>query len=90
MIQSDEYFQQINRLYTFSLCMGQSPCIIPPLVPVKSSATVIDVDVWHIIWKLEMDVFGAQDNLLKAKLSQAVQSNKHWTLAFPFTVGSWV
>jgi hypothetical protein len=72
----------------FQLRMGRSPHIIPPLVPTKSSATVTDVDAWHVIRKLEMDVFEAQDNLLKAKLSQAVQANKHRTLQFPFTVGS--
>ena len=57
-------------------------------MPAKSSATVTDIDAWHIIQKLETDVFEVQDNLLKAKLSQAVQSNKHCDLNFPFTVGS--
>jgi hypothetical protein len=37
---------------------------------------------------LETDVFEAQDNLLKAKLSQAIHTNKRRTLTFPFTVGS--
>jgi len=31
-----------------------------------------------------------QDNLLKAKISQSIQSNKHCSLKFPFTVGSHV
>jgi len=44
--------------------------------------------MWHIIRKLETDVFEAQDNLLKAKMSQSIQANKHRTLSFPFTVGS--
>jgi len=74
----------------FQLHMGQSPCIIPPLVPAKSSATVTDIDAWHVIRKLETDVFEAQDNLLKAKLLQAVHMSKHRTLTFPFTVGSCV
>ena len=74
----------------FQLCMGRCPHIIPPLVPTKSSSTVTDIDAWHVIRKLETDVFEAQDILLKAKLSQAVQANKHHTLAFPFTVGSCV
>ena len=72
----------------FQLCMGRSPRIIPPLVPAKSSATVTDIDAWHVIGKLETGVLEAQDNLLKAKLSQACQANKNHTLTFPFTVGS--
>ena len=72
----------------FQLRMGRCPRIIPPLVPAKSSSTVTDIDAWHVVRKLETDVFEAQDNLLKAKLSQAVQANKHRTLSFPFTVGS--
>ena len=72
----------------FQLRMGRCPRVIPPLVPAKSSATVTDIDAWHVIRKLETDVFEAQDNLLKAKLSQAVHGNKHRTLSFPFTVGS--
>jgi hypothetical protein len=33
----------------FQLRMGRSPRIIPPLVPAKSSATVTDIDAWHVI-----------------------------------------
>jgi len=71
----------------FQLHMGRSPCMILPLVPAKSSATVVDIDAWHVIRKLETDVFKAQDNLLKAKLSQAVQANKQCMLTFPFVTG---
>ena len=53
----------------FQLHISQSPCIIPPLVTAKSSATVTDIDAWHVICELETDVFEAQDNLLKVKLS---------------------
>jgi len=74
----------------FQLHMGCSPHVIPPLVPAKSSATVADIDAWHVIRKLETDVFKAQGNLLKAKLSQAVQANKQCTLTFPFVTGSHV
>jgi len=70
--------------------MGRSPRVIPPLVPAKSSATVADIDAWHVIRKLETDVFEVQDNLLKAKLLQAVQANKQRTLTFPFITGSHV
>jgi len=74
----------------FQLHMGRSPRIIPPLVPAKPSATVMDIDAWHVIRKLESDVLEAQDNLLKAKILQSTQSNKHHTLKFPFKLGSHV
>ena len=69
---------------TFQLHMGQSPCVMLPLLPTKSSATVTDINAQHVIWKLETQ---AQDNLLKAKLSQAIEGNKNHTLMFPFAVG---
>jgi len=53
----------------FQLHMGHSPRIIPPLVPAKLSATVADVNAWHVIRQLESDIMEAQDNLLKAKIS---------------------
>jgi hypothetical protein len=59
----------------FQLCMGQSPRIIPLLVPAKPSATVADIDAWHIICHLELDVMEVQDNLLKAKITQVIQIN---------------
>jgi len=74
----------------FQLCMGHSPHTIPPLVPAKPSAMVTDIDAWHVIQKLETDVLKAQDNLLKAKILQLTQSNKHCTLKFPFKIGSHV
>ena len=72
----------------FQLRMGRSPRVIPPLIPAKSNATVTDVDAWHIIRQLETDVFEAQDNLLRAKISQSIQANKHRSLKFPFEIGS--
>jgi len=74
----------------FQLCKGHSPCIIPPLVPAKPSMTVMDINAWHVIRKLESDVLEAQDNLLMAKILQLTQSNKHRTLKFPFKLGSHV
>ena len=74
----------------FQLWMGRSPCMIPPLVPAKSNTTVTDINAWHIIHQLEMDVFEAQDDVLRTKISQSVQSNKHRSLKFPFKVGSCV
>ena len=44
-----------------------------------SARTVIDC-LTHDIWE-------AQDNLLKAKVSQAQQANKHCLGIFPFEVG---
>ena len=74
----------------FQLHMGCSPQVIPPLIPAKSSATVSDIDAWHVIWQLETDVLKAQDNLLHTKISQSTQANKHHTLKFPFHIGSHV
>jgi hypothetical protein len=44
-------------------------------VPAKPSATVADIDAWHIICHLELDVMEVQDNLLKAKITQVIQIN---------------
>ena len=40
-----------------------------------------------VIERLQHDVWEAQDNLVKAKVSQAKQANKHRTLSFPFQIG---
>ena len=56
-------------------------------MPAASSATVADIDVWYITCYLEVDVMEAQDNLLKAKIAQSVQANKHCTMNFPFKIG---
>ena len=72
----------------FQLRLGRSPRIIPPLLPAKPSTTV--ADAWHVIQQLETDVLEAQDNLLKAKISQSFQANKNHTLKFLFSIGSWV
>jgi len=37
-----------------------------------------------------MDVLEAQDNLLHAKILQAVKANKHCSMIFPFSIGSCV
>ena len=59
---------------------------------VSKSALYIS-NFWHnldgvVKTGLETDVFEVQDNLLKAKLSQAVHANKHQRLTFPFVVSS--
>jgi hypothetical protein len=71
----------------FQLCMGQSPHMILPLVPAKSSATVSEVDAWHIIHHLETDIMEAQDNLLKSKIVQSIQANKRHMPTFPCKIG---
>ena len=71
----------------FQLHMGRSPWLIPPLAPVTTSATVTEVDAWHVIRQLEIDVMDAQDNLLHAKISQSMQANKHCLTDFPFKIG---
>ena len=72
----------------FQLQFSRSLRVIPLLIPAKPSATVADIDAWHVIHRLELDVLEAQDNLLKAKISQSLQANKQWSLKFPFSIGS--
>jgi hypothetical protein len=60
---------------SFQLCLSQSPHLIPPLfAPIMPTSPEGE---WAIalIEKLQHDIFEAQDNLLKAKVSQAAQAN---------------
>jgi len=90
------HFDMMNTLnkstgfMPFQLHFSQSLRIIPPLVPIKQSATIADIEAWHVNQCLETDVLKAQDNLLKAKISQSDQANKHQTVKFPFAIGSQV
>lgn len=68
--------------------MGRSPCLIPPLLPLPHNVTTEDISAHDIIKRLQIDVLEAQDNLLRSKISQAVESNKHRSLDFPFNIGS--
>ena len=70
----------------FQLRMGRSPRIIPPLIP-NLSITPKEIAAHTIIERLTHDVWEAQDNLLKAKISQARQANKFRLGTFPFEVG---
>lgn len=70
--------------------MGRSPQVIPPLASATTSVAVTEVDVWHVIHQLEIDVMDAQNNLLHAKTSQSMQANKHRSTDltdFPFKIG---
>lgn len=74
----------------FQLRMGQSPHLIPPLIPLTKITLQEDISAHDVIEQLQNDVLEAQDNLLQAKISQSVEVNKHHSLIFPFTVGSHV
>ena len=40
--------KKLTNFTPFQLCFGQSPRIIPLLIPAKLSATMADIDAWHI------------------------------------------
>ena len=73
----------------FQLRLGRSPRLIPPLIqdqivlPLESS----ELAAQTIIDRIHHDVWEAQDNMIKAKISQAQQANKHRKTNFPFEVG---
>ena len=56
--------------------MGRSPHLIPPLItPIVTTTTPEEQRAWELIDKLEQDVLEVQDNLLKAKVTQATYAN---------------
>ena len=57
----------------FQLHLGQSPCIIPPIVPSHLSPTLCSAGpaAKTVITQLQNDVADAKDNLLLAKVAQA-------------------
>jgi len=68
--------------------MGRSPRIIPLLIKRENHDTAPEAEyVYKLIKKLEQISMEAQDNLLRAKISQVAQANKTCTLTFPFSVG---
>ena len=80
----------VNKSTSFSpfqLRMGQSACLIPPLEPASIDKTPEEERARETISKLEVIMMEAQDNLLWAKISQAMQTNKSHGLTFPFKVG---
>ncbi|KAJ3491013.1 hypothetical protein NLJ89_g11381 [Agrocybe chaxingu] len=52
-----------------------------------ADASAEEKNAWNLIQKLETDTWEAQDNLLKAKISQSFFANKNRQLTFPFKVG---
>ncbi|KAG1849998.1 hypothetical protein F4604DRAFT_1519671, partial [Suillus subluteus] len=71
----------------FQLHLGCSPCIIPPLIHPTDNNTPEEERTHSLISQLEYDVMEAQDNLLVAKASQAIQVNKHQSLELLLMVG---
>ena len=71
----------------FQLRMGRSARLIPPLEPATADITPEEERTQKTISKLEVIMMEAQDNLLHAKISQAMQANKSRGLTFPFKVG---
>jgi chromodomain-containing protein len=73
----------------FQLRLGRAPRLLPPIL--KESAPLAisppQLTAQSVIDRLRHDVWEAQDNLLKAKVSQANQANKHRLTGFPFEVG---
>ena len=72
----------------FQLRMGQSLQLIPPLVTPLPTSLEEEISAYDVIKKLQNDVLEAQDNLLRTKISQSVEANKHCSLTFPFVIGS--
>jgi Chromo (CHRromatin Organisation MOdifier) domain len=72
----------------FQLRMGRSPRLIPPLVDSPSSCTGnAEIQPQEIIRNVELITKEAQDNLLRAKISQSFHANKSRSLTFPFRIG---
>lgn len=78
----------------FQLRLGRSPRILPPLLQETytspTDVTPVTLSVKAIIERIQHDVWEAQDNMIKAKLSQAFQANKNRLQEFPFKVGQHV
>jgi hypothetical protein len=70
----------------FQLCMGQSPCIIPPLVNDNMNA-MEDIRALNVIKCLETDMNEAKDNLTAAKISQSLHANETHTENFSLKIG---
>lgn len=68
----------VNKSTSFSpfqLRLGQSPRLIPPLITPIVMTMPEEQRAWELIDRVEQDIFEAQDNLLKAKVTQAAYAN---------------
>jgi len=75
------------RALPFQLRFGRRPRLIPPIMANTNQAEPADRHAKAIIERINHDMWEAQDNLLKAKISQAQQANKSRLNKFPFEVG---
>ena len=66
---------KLTGFLPFQLRMGQSSHLIPPLITPIMMTMPEEQRAWKLIDKLEQDVFEVQDNLLKAKVTQAAYAN---------------
>ena len=75
----------------FQLRLGRTLQIIPPLLPYlpqdPTEVSTPAISTRTIIERLQHNVWEAQDNMIKAKISQAHQANKGRLLEFFFEVG---
>ena len=71
----------------FQLRLGRTPRIIPPLIDGHAHTDASERSASEFIKKMHADTQEARDNLSRAKISQAVHSNRSRTLTFPFKVG---
>ena len=68
--------------------MRRGQRLIPAILPLHKDAAQEDISAHDIIRQLHNDVSEAKDNLLRAKISQSIEANKHRSLTFPFAMGS--
>ena len=70
--------------------MGRSPRIMPSLLDLPNNAPIESINAHKIIRQTELDCDEAQDNLLLAKVSQAIQADKSRGPDPSFKVGDFV
>jgi hypothetical protein len=78
-------------LSNFQLRLGQSPCLIPPIIPDVINAPMSkDADALcahEVISKMQDDLAEAKDNLLQAKIFQTHYTNQNRSPDIPFKIG---
>ena len=73
----------------FQLHLGQSPCIIPPIVPLNLSPKLCSAGAAaeKVIAQLQDDVTDTRDNLLLAKVTQAHHARTSHGMEIMYNVG---
>ncbi|KIM78088.1 hypothetical protein PILCRDRAFT_76068, partial [Piloderma croceum F 1598] len=75
----------------FQICLGQSACLIPPIVPVTVASPVSDdtdaTCAKRVIEKLQTDIAEVKDNLFQEKVFQTFYANQNRSPDIPFKVG---